>query len=363
MFWKKRIYLDAAAGVSGNPSSPHEEGRRAKRVLEEARTTVARLAEVKTDDIVFASGATEANAIAILGLARPGMHFLYLPSAHASIVENMKIAEARGVVLEPLPIKNGRVDIEALRGLVRPETALVSMEAVCGETGTIWNTREVATLLAKNVSAPLLHVDASQAPYTEKISRAHFSADMLTLDGAKLGVPGAGCLVAHRTIELAPIYGGGGQERGLRSGTENVETIARFAKALLDTSTKREVFLARARSARTNLLKSITGIPNLYINEGAKSVPHILSLSLPGRDTDYLAVLLDEAGFAVATRSACETNSEQGSRAVFALTGDLERAKSTLRISWSHHLQSREFVKFARALERAVLFIDTTGQG
>ena len=159
MFWKRRIYLDYASGVAGNPSSPHGEGRRAKKKLEDARTTIARLVEVQPDDVIFTSGATEANALAILGYVRAllhlktypsPLHVLYLPSAHASVVENMKLASEHGVAIEALPIKDMRVDCEVLKTMLRPETKLVSMDAVCGETGIVWNTREVAEGLRKH---------------------------------------------------------------------------------------------------------------------------------------------------------------------------------------------------------------------
>src|SRR3989344_7607080 len=126
MFWKKkRTYLDYAAGASGNPSSPHEEGRMAKKMLEDARRDIARLLEVQSDDVIFTSGATEANALVILGLPKKGDHVLYLPSAHASIVENMKLLRERGVVSEPLVILNGRVHIDDLKKRIRPETKLI----------------------------------------------------------------------------------------------------------------------------------------------------------------------------------------------------------------------------------------------
>src|ERR1035437_4106121 len=109
MFWKRRTYLDVAAGVGGNSSSPHEEGRGERQILEGARTDMARLLEVQSDDVIFTSGATEANALAILGTAKVGDHALYLPSSHASIVENMKLLSERGVDVEALPIKDWRV--------------------------------------------------------------------------------------------------------------------------------------------------------------------------------------------------------------------------------------------------------------
>ncbi len=383
MWFKRRVYLDSAAGIAGNPSSAHEEGRRAKEMLEEARREIARLVEVQSDDVVFTSGATESNALAILGhvralrlLAGPdtagrnNMHVLYLPSSHASIVENTGLLAAEGVAVEPLPIKGYRVDTEALASMIRPETVLVSMDAVCGETGVVWNTREVGEVLksARADSAgarTLLHVDASQVPFTEKIVRHHFGADMLTFDAAKVGaVRGVGALIAHRTIPLVPLYKGGGQERGLRPGTEVPENARAFAAALGAAVNARDAFRASAESYRARLLAAIlASVPGAVVNEGRSQAPNILNLSLPGRDTDYLTALLDEAGFAVSTRSACETDSEAGSRAVFALTGDTERARATLRVSWGPSVRSLDLDRFSRALAQAVAFVDSNGPG
>lgn len=379
MFWKKRVYLDIASGVAGNPSSPHTEGRAAHIALERARGVIARLIEVQADDVIFTSGATESNALAILGHVRalralagpdaPGrnnMHVLYLPSAHASIVENMKVLAEEGIDIEALPIKNYRVVTSALAKLIRPETVLVSMEAVCGETGVVWNTREVAEALKKSRKGSsvriTLHVDASQAPLTEKITRDHFGADLLSFDAAKVAdIRGMGALIAHRTIPLVSLYRGGEQERGLRSGTESPELAERFAAALASAAQSRESFRAHALCARAGLIGLLRPISGLLINEGRTQVPNILNISLLNRDTDYLVALLDEAGFAVSTRSACETDSETGSRAVLALSGDAPRARATLRISWGAGISPRNLARFARALSGAVAFIDRSG--
>lgn len=414
MWRKKRTYLDHAAGFrhagagcslakagAGNPSSAHEEGRRSRERLEGARKEIARLLEVQSDDVIFTSGATESNALAILGYVRglrlqaghdaPGrnnIHVLYLPSSHASIVENVHMLAAEGISTEALPVRDNRVDTDALAKMLRADTVLVAMDAVCGETGVVWNTREVAEVLKKAhkeaaetknqssrtqaftdkiafLSRPLLHVDASQAPLTEKITRDHFGADMLTLDASKVGaMRGSGVLVAHRTIPLVPLYKGGGQERGLRPGTEAPELARDFAAALTTAVSNRDSFRAAALLDRTRLSALITAaIPDAIIHEGHLQAPHLLNLSLPGRDTDYIIALLDEAGFAVSSRSACETDSEQGSRAVFALTGDKEQARTTVRVSWGPSTSSRALARFAQALAQAVSFVDSDGQG
>ena len=363
-------------------------------MLEDARAVIARLVEVQQDDVIFTSGATESNALAILGVVRalrlaaglgtPGrnnMHVLYLPSAHASIVENMRVLEEEGIAIEPLPIKDSRVDVVALATLIRKETVLVSMDAVCGETGVVWNTREVAETLHhwkvklskqsesgklnSPVSGILLHVDASQAPLTEKISRAHFDANLITFDASKVSAArGCGALVVHRTIDIVPLYKGGGQERGVRPGSEAPELAQSFAASLACAVKKRESFRVSAERARARLIRRIIrAIPDVLVNEGRVQVPNILNLSFPGRDTDYLVALLDEEGFAVSTRSACETDSDEGSRAVLALTSDADRARSTLRISWGPVVGACELTRFSKALARAVAFVDKSNRG
>lgn len=372
-----RTYLDwaAAAPVSpqcmrtfthalrafGNPSSPHAEGRAAKEVLEDARTRIARLAMVKPDAVTFTSGATEANALGIVGSMRAlwdagtdpkDIHVLYLPSAHASTQGAIKELRSWGVDAEPLSVMGGVIDLARLKTQVRPSTALMVLEAVCGETGTRFDTRAVRRAIGEKI---LIHVDASQLPLVESFELTRLSADTLSLDAQKAGgVRGIGVLIAPRQVSLAPLIRGGGQERGLRPGTEASALAAAFAHALEEAHDRAPGFHLRATDMRKALMRHL---PACHINGGEAVVPHILNISLPGRDTDYLVALLDEAGFAVATRSACATN-EEGSVAVLAMTGDETRAASTLRVSWGPKTNPRDLTRFAKALVRAVRFLD-----
>ncbi len=368
---KKRVYLDwaAAAMVSqeaqeaflralphfGNPGALHAEAVAAKALLEEARTTIARLAEVKTDGVIFTSGATEANALALLGLVRAhgasGAHVLYDASQHASVVGTLRMLEAEGALLE-------EIDFTKIEKQIRPETVLVTVDVVNSETGAITNTREVRRALDRARPGILLHVDASQAPYTQNFALSHLGADLVTLDAQKVGgVRGIGTLLIRQGIALAPLMGGGGQERGRRPGTENPALAQAFATALLHATQAREAFTIRAASMRTALVAHLRSLPTCEINEGEENVPHIVNLSLRGRDTDYAVLLLDKEGFAVSTKSACETD-EEGSRVVRALTGDEARATSTLRISWGPTTTEREIESFKDALTRTVRFLD-----
>lgn len=386
-----RIYLDwaAAAPVSGaakraflkalsaygNPSSAHEEGRAAKAILEGARADIARAAGAKAEHVVFTGSATEANALALEGYvrarlsegARPeDVHVLYLPGAHASITETVEALSAIGVKTEALPLKEGNIDLVRLSKMLRPETALVSLEAVSSETGARFDTRGVRRALDEALptgnSRIALHVDASQLPLVESFERTRLGADLLTLDAQKVGgVRGIGCLIQAAGITLAPVIRGGGQERGLRSGTPAPALAAAFAVALTEAAGKREAFAARAREARVQLIKRLTtALPYMVVNEGTRNTPHILNISLPGRDTDYLQALLNEHGFAVSTRSACESDSEEGSRAVRALSVDAERARVTLRVSWGPDTSQRALERFAAALIKDIRFLDET---
>jgi len=381
MRFSRRTYLDwaSAAPVSpasmrafqralghfGNPSAPHEEGREARALVEEARTAIARLFEVKADAIVFTSGATEANTLALQGAVRAALqkgkpvHLLYLPTGHASSRKTIEALAGEGVSVEPLRLTDGAIDIAHFKTQVRPETLLVSVDAVCGETGARYDSRALKRALGEiKREDVLVHVDASQLPLVEQVTRARLKADLITLDAQKVGgVRGVGILVAPRNIELIPIVQGGGQERGLRSGTEPSALIAAFAAALAECAAKAQAFGARALRARASLLSSLSGIDGLIVNEGKSQAPHILNVSLLGRDTDYLVALLNERGFAVSTRSACETDAE-GSHVVLAMTGNEEHAASTLRVSFGPSTGESDLIRFARALRESVEFLD-----
>lgn len=392
---KSRAYLDWASAAPvhpvaqtafvtalaafGNPSSPHEEGRAAKALLEEARTRIARLAGVKQRAVIFTSGATEANALAIRGriercrkdgMAYEQMHVLYLPTMHASVIETLRELALLGVQIEPLSLTGTKINEDVFAKQLRPETILVCTDAICGETGVRFDTLRLRRVIdaARTAGASLknvlLHVDASQLPLVESIDYTRLGADMLSLDAQKVGgVRGIGALIISHARHISAITQGGGQEEGLRPGTEPVALAAAFAAALQIRAKESETFSARAREARTNLIKHITSaIPQALINEDARAArqaPHILNLSLRGFDTDYVVALLDTAGIAASTRSACETDSEDGSKAVFAFTNDEERAKATLRISWGPETSPKDLRRFAKELKEITSFLGT----
>jgi cysteine desulfurase len=373
MAWmRKRTYLDwaaaapvtdrahgvflAALAAYGNPASPHEEGRKAKALLEDARTRIARMAEVKTEGVVFTAGATEANALAILGAVHAngasGAHVLYQAGQHASVIGAIAMLEAEGASVESFEIAD-------LKSKLRNETVLVTMDAVNSETGERFDTLGARRTLDAYRPGMLLHVDAAQALRTQSFTLSHLGADMVSLDAQKVGgVRGIGALLMRQGISLTPLIQGGGQERGRRPGTESPALAASFATALGEVEEERKNFTERAELMRAALLQKISSVRYMVLNEGKENAPHIVNISMVGRDTDYLVALLDKRGFAVSTKSACESDSTEGSRAVLALTNDRERAAATLRISWGPTTRSRDIDAFAHALIRAVRFLD-----
>lgn len=386
---QKRIYLDWAAAapvlskvdrayrttldVYGNPSSPHAEGRAAQTLLTDARVRIARLAGVKQDAVIFTGGATEANAIAIQGQIRAlvatgvqphELHVLYLPSSHASTRGCIAELKKQGVLVDPLLVRGGVIDLAALKNQIRPETVLVALEVVCGETGTRFDTRGVRQVLdqARMEREPRIrmHADASQLPLVESFELTRIASDTLTLDAQKVGgIRGIGVLLAPRQVPIEPLIQGGGQERGLRPGTESAGLASAFALALEAAHDSHAAFGVKATAMKDHLVTQLqAAITSLEINGGKKTAPHILNVSLLGRDTDYIVALLDESGFAVSTRSACATN-EEGSVAVLAYCEDPQRASSTLRISWGPTSTEQELNRFLDALVHAVRFIDT----
>ncbi|MGB4076284.1 MAG: aminotransferase class V-fold PLP-dependent enzyme [Minisyncoccia bacterium] len=367
----RRAFLRALASY-GNPSSFHEEGRKAREILEGARRHIARIIGVEAHSVLFTSGATEGNALAIEGHFRARiasgerpetLRMLYLPGAHASLMGAVARVAALGVSTKPLVLAGSALNFDLLKEELREGVALIAVEAVSAETGVRFDTRGIRRAI-DTVGAPgktFLHVDGSQLPLIESCVRTRLGADLLTLDAQKVGgIRGVGVLIRQRGTPLSPLVLGGGQEEGMRPGTPSPALACAFAVALTTASETHERFFARATHLRAKFLARILPIENLMVNEGEKQAPHIVNVSLLSCDTDYLLALLDARGFAVSTKSACESDSAEGSRAVLAQMGDAARARSTLRISWGRETAEADLIRFADALIHSVSFMNRT---
>lgn len=343
---KKRIYLDYAATTekTGNPSSIHKEGVKAKKMLETARRKTAAFFGARPEEIIFTSGGTESNNLAIFGAIGAGKHAITTAIEHSSVLECFRELEKQGVEVDYLPVNSeGILELKTLAKVLRPETILVSVGYANGEIGTIQPIREISKLLKTTYSkmalsgnsTPFFHTDASQAPPYLNCEKETLGADLITVDGHKIYGPlGVGALFVRRGVKLKPIMFGGGQENGLRPGTENLPAIIGLAEALELAKKNREKESRRLVALRDFFISKIEKeIPGAILNGSRdKCLPNIINFSFPSKEAEFLALQLDAAGIAVATKSACLKN-ERESYVVKALSGDSRRATSAIRFS------------------------------
>lgn len=344
----------------GNPSAAHEEGRKALHAITEARVSVARSLSVKPEEIVFTSGGTEANNIAIHGLVHAlsekgiphsEMHVVTSLTEHSSVLETMKIIERLGVQVTYIkPSFDGLISAESVRESLRPETVLVSLAYVNSETGVVapiadigrailsWKQNRRSSFIARipECSFPVFHTDAAQAPMYLESGPHALQADLVSYDAQKLmGPKGVGILFRDFSVPLAPITGGGVQERKLRPGTENVPGIIGAGVAFSLAKEGREKRVERVRRLRDTLIAEVEkNIPEVkLIGHPTRRIANNALFAIPGVSGDYLSVLMDKEGIAVTPRSACVGSGGGHSHVVLALTGDLALAEGTIRFS------------------------------
>ncbi|MBX4199882.1 cysteine desulfurase [Candidatus Parcubacteria bacterium] len=327
IFGKKRIFLDFAGGRD-NPSALHEEGLEAKHRLEEARKDAASILHVQSRDIIFTSGGTESDNLALLGVfeaAREKMdkpHIIISSMEHSAIQESAKEILKRGGEVSVVQAEDGEIKAEKILSEIKENTVLVSIMYVNNETGGLQPIARIGKgikeLKKKNNSKIFFHSDASQAAHILSLDVSTLGVDLLTLDGSKVGGPkGVGLLVVRPGVLIKPIMFGGGQEMGLRPGTENVDSILKFVKNLKSAQNSREETLDHLKKVRDVFMEEIKSIPNIVINTPEVNVPTIVNVSFPGSLHEFLAVQLDTLGVSVSTGSSCKSNlREEGGEAL-----------------------------------------------
>lgn len=332
---RKTINLDAAAG-GDNPSSIHAAGVKAARAFGEARRAAARVLAAAADEIVFTSGGTEANNLAIFGTARHQMshghsvskiHVITSVIEHASILEPCRQLEREGSIVTYLPVNRaGLINLKELDAALRPDTILVSIAYANNEIGVIQPLREIAKVIrhfrarhpVSNASDTgcLFHTDACQAPRFLDCRAPTLGVDLMTLNGGKIyGPEGVGCLYIRRGVRLQPILYGGGQERGFRSGTENVPAIVGFAAALKRCAERREKESARFAKLRDYFIKKLLALPGATLNGSAvRRLPNNANINFAGADGEAVVLGLDAAGVLASSGSACSAHEKPPSR-------------------------------------------------
>jgi cysteine desulfurase len=346
-----RNAMREAQDIIGNPGAIHREGVEAKEALNRAREKIAGLLGVKAREIIFTSGLTDANNIAILGAARASertkrsladTHWIVSSIEHASVLDCFsEIERLGGTVTHVDPSHTGIITPESIGAVLTPHTVLVSVGWANNEIGTIQPLSDIARTIEafekKHGTTILLHTDAGQAPLYLATGLNSLRVDLCAIGGNKLyGPHGVGALFIHNRTSLVRVQQGGPQERGFKPGTENVELALGFAAAFEDVASTRDSESRRIKVVRDALEKKlIDTIPGVVVNGDTRySLPHMLNISIPGIQSEYVTLSLDQEGISVSTKSACREGEESRSHVVEALGGESWRAQNTIRMSF-----------------------------
>ena len=348
----------------GNPASAHRAGRRARQALEDARDRVAALLGARPDEVVFTSGGTEANNLALFGLAGdPPGHIIASPVEHPSVAEPLRRLAEIGFQVDHLPVDGtGIVRAEALAELLRPETRLVTVMLVNNETGAV---QPIADLLRHRPEVPF-HCDAVQAAGRVPVHLGELGVTTLSLSAHKFHGPrGVGALLVRRGTRLRPLLLGGHQQRGRRPGTEPVALAVGLATALELAEREGDARRERVLALRRRLLDALRSEASPVVLNGPHEggVPHTLNLSFPGCRADVLLMSLDLAGVACSTGSACSSGSLLPSPVLKAMGVPDEVLHSAMRFSLSALLTEAEIDEAVRRIAATVRRLRAMGEG
>lgn len=346
----------------GNPSSMHHKGVEAERYLRYARETLAGILKVNEKEILFTSGGTESDNIALIGTAmanhRRGRHLITTAVEHPAVLQPMAYLENQGFKVTYLPVdREGRISLHDLENAVRPDTILVSIMHTNNEIGSVQPIEAAGALIKSRNPRTLFHVDAVQGFGKYRIYPAKMHVDMMSVSGHKIhGPKGIGFLYIKDGSRVSPILYGGGQQKGMRSGTENVPGIAGMAKAAeiiyKDLDSERD----RMYGLRDMLIRGVEDMDGIQVNgcPGREGAPHIVSLSVRGVRAEVLLHALEERGIYVSAGSACASNKPQTSATLKAIGIERDLLDSTVRFSFSVFTTEEEIRYTIQALSEVV---------
>lgn len=340
----------------GNPSSLHKIGMEAEQLMERARQQIAEYFQVKPNEILFTSGGTEGNNLAIKGTAfqfrSRGKHLITTAIEHPSSLEAFRYLESLGFEVTYLPVdERGLVSVDELKKAVRDDTILVSIIHVNNEIGTVQPIEEIGAFL-KTKRKIIFHVDHVQGATKVPLNLYEANIDLCTVSGHKIhGLKGTGFLFVREGLALTPLLHGGGQEKGFRSGTENVAGIVALAKAVRLSFEKSKTMLGRLHELKHDLIQELENIDGVVVNTPKEhSAPHIVNFSLPGYKPEVIIHALAEKGISISTKSACSSKQSEASHVILALGSGEERAVSALRVSMSFQTEKQHIDTFLKEL-------------
>lgn len=351
-------YMVEEYGNAG--SRTHDYGARAQQAVQHARDQIAAVVDAKRDEVIFTSGATEANNLSLLGLAGHGertgrRHLISTAIEHKAVLEPLDVLVRRGfdVTLVP-PTSGGWVDPKTIAAALRPDTLLVSVMHVNNETGIIQPLDDICECLAGHDA--YLHTDAAQGFGKELTQLRNRRIELISISGHKLYAPkGIGALVTRRRgfdrLPLEPLMVGGGQERGLRPGTLPVALTVGLGLAAELAQRDHKARLSRIQQIRAQAMAAFEPLSPIFHGSLDRTMPHVLNLSFPGLDSE--AVMLAWKGLAaVSNGSACTSHSYEPSHVLRAMSLDTDCIRGAIRISWSHLTEDADWSALARTLRQ-----------
>ena len=335
----------------GNPSSLYRKGVEAERYIRDAKETVAKLLKVNNKEIFFTSGGTESDNLALIGCARAnrrrGNHLITSSIEHPAILNTMRyLEEEEGFRVTYLPVDEaGRIQLDALREALCPETILVSVMYVNNEVGTVQPIHEAVQITKRYNSSILLHTDAVQGYGKYRIYPKRLGIDLLSASGHKIhGPKGVGFLYIDSRVKIHPIMFGGGQQRDIRSGTENVPGIAGIGLASSLIYRDLEMKTALMRELKAYFIERILQMEDTVVHgvTDEESAPHIISVGVGGVRSEVLLHTLEDKGICVSSGSACSSNHPAVSGVLKAIGAPREYLDATVRFSMSEFTTKEE---------------------
>lgn len=352
-------YRQVSDAYFANPSSIHALGAEVDRLQQKGREQAATILDVDPEEIVFTSGGTEGNNIAIKGIAfehkARGNHIITTEVEHPSVYEACKSLEKHGFHITYLPVNEfGVIDIHHLEQAITDETILVSIMHVNNEIGSIQPVLEAGKLLQKYPKITF-HVDAVQSLGKVSLPLEQSGIDLCTFSGHKIhGLKGTGILYVRQGTALYPLFHGGGQEREFRSGTENVAGNVAFVRALRLIKEKEAEHREALMRKKERMLARLSEVSGVHINNPNDGAPHIINVSVPPLKPEVVIHALYEKDIVISTQSACSSKRSDVSRVLEACGHSLERASSGLRISMSYETTDAEVDEFCEVFPKVI---------
>ena len=347
----------------GNPSSKHLRGVKAEQYIKESREAIAKTMKVNEKEIFFTSGGTESNNWAIIGVAmankRAGMHVITTAIEHPAVIQPMQYLEEQGFRISYIPVgRDGKTDLDALEKAICDETILISAMYVNNEVGAVQPLEEISALINKKKPGILFHVDAIQAYGKYRILPKKMGIDMLSVSAHKIhGPKGVGFLYVNEKVKIKPLILGGGQQKGMRSGTDNVPGIAGLGMAAKEAYTGFEEKVSHLFRLKELFTNGVREIPDTVINspDGVLGAPQIVSVSFRGIRSEVLLHSLEEKEIYVSSGSACSSNKKLPISTVLKEIGlEKDLLETTVRFSFSHFTTEEEIAYCLEELKKIV---------